>query len=256
MMKRRMLVGWVVALSLIVPAGAERVISDFETGSDGWQVKDMNCNNLNVVVGTYPVVFVAAGGCEGGFIERSDPSSNCFFFDAPAKFLADKSAYVGGRLTFCLRPSMNNWKDGNVVILAGAGLVLVAEIKPFPSTEWKQYTIPLGVCYFRLNNKTGSPVSPQNFAAVLSDLESLRISGEYGSTVAETTGLDSVTLIPPPWADIEPDCVIDLADLLIMAAQWLQVPTDPAADLCPDCRIDLSDFAILAEHWLTADPGC
>jgi hypothetical protein len=256
MIYRTMLVGCVMALSLIVPAGAERVVSDFETGSDGWQVKDINCGNLNVVSGTYPVTFTATGGCAGGFIERADPSGNCFFFDAPAKFLADKSAYIGGRLTFCLRTTMNNWIDGNVVVLVGAGRVVAAEIKPFPTAVWQQVTIPLTACYFRLGNKGGSPVSAQDFAAVLSDLQSLRISGEYGSVVAETTGLDSVMLIPPSWTDIEPNCGIDLADLLIMAAQWLQVPTDPAADLCPDCRIDLSDFAILSEHWLSADPGC
>jgi hypothetical protein len=256
MMKRTMFVGWVVALSLIVPAGAERIISDFETGSDGWQVKDINCSNLNVVIGTYPVTFIATGGCAGGFIERLDPSGNCFFFDAPAKFLADKSAYVGGRLSFCLRTTMNNWKDGNVVVLAGAGRVVAAEIKPFPTAVWQQFTIPLTACYFRLGNKGGSPVSAQDFTAVLSDLKSLRISGEYGSVVSETTGLDSVMLIPPSFLDIEPNCGIDLADLLIMAAQWLQVPTDPAADLWPDCRIDLSDFAILAERWLAPDPEC
>lgn len=257
MMKRKMLMGWVVALSLIVPVGAERVVSDFETGLDGWQVADMNCSGtLNTVYGFYPVTHVALDGSPGGFIQRSDPSSNCFFFDAPAKFLADKSAYVGGRLTFCLRTTMNNWTQSNVVVLAGAGRILAAEIKPFPTADWQQYTIPLGACYFRLGNKGGSPVSPQDFAAVLSDLQSFRISGEYGSIVAETTGLDSVMLIPPAFLDVEQDCGINLADLLLMAGQWLQIPTDPVADLWPDCRIDLSDFAILAEHWLAADPGC
>jgi hypothetical protein len=252
-----MLVGWVVAVSLIIPAGAERVVSDFETGSDGWQAADMSCSGtLNTVLGFYPVSYVALGGSPGGFIQRVDPTGNCFFFDAPAKFLADKSAYIGGRLTFCLRTSMNDWKQGNVVVLAGAGRVVAAEIKPFPTADWQQVTIPLTPCYFRLGNKGGLPVSAQDFAAVLSDLQSLRISAEYGSVVAETTGLDSVTLIPPSWTDIEPNCGIDLADLLIMAAQWLQVPTDPAADLWPDCRIDMYDFAILAERWLTADPGC
>jgi len=256
-MVKRTIPAVVMAVSLIVPAVAEPVISDFETGADGWQVVDMNCSGtISTVYGTYPVTAVESGGCDGAFIECADPSSNCFYFDAPAKFLGDMSAFLGGRLTFCIRTSMNNWAPGNIVVMAGAGLVLAAEIKPFPSADWQQITIPLGACYFRKGNKGDAPVLPEELAAVLADLRSLRISAEYGSTVAETSSLDSVVLTPPPIADVDPDCGVGLAELTMLAGQWLRTPADHAADLWPDCRIDLNDFAVIAELWLIADPDC
>lgn len=254
---KRMILAVMLACSPMMMAGAEPIVSDFEAGADGWGVFDMNCSGtVNTVYGTYPVTVIESGGCAGGYIEGPDPSNNCFYFDAPAQFLGDRSDYLGGRLTFCIRSTMTNWYDGNLVVLAGAGLVLVAEIKPFPTAEWQQITIPLGACYFRKGNKGGAAVSPAELAVVLSDLNSLRISGEYGSIVAETTGLDSVMLIEPPFADIEPECGVGLGDLMILAGHWLKTPAERTTDLWPDCRIDLQDFAVIAELWLTSDPGC
>jgi hypothetical protein len=255
MMKRTTL-AVLMTLSLITILSAEPIVSDFETGTDDWRVIDMNCTGtVDSVYGTYGVTFVESGGCAGGYIEGSDPSNNCFYFDAPANFLGDKSPYLGGRLTFCIRSSMTNWPDGNLVVLAGAGLVVVAEIKPFPTADWQRITIPLGACYFRKGNKDGTTVLPEELMAVLADLTSLRISGEYGSIVAETTGLDSVMLIPPPFGDIDSECGVGLGDLTILAGYWLQTPAEQTADLYPDCRIDLQDFAVIAELWLS-DDGC
>ena len=255
MMKRTILAA-LLASSLMIPVGAETIVSDFEAGADGWQIKDMNCTGtVNTVYGTYGVDEIETGGCDGGFIEGADPSNNCFYFDAPAQFLGDMSAYLGGRLTFCTRSTMTNWYDGNLVVLAGAGLVLAAEIKPFPTADWQQITIPLGACYFRKGNKDGDVVLPAELAAVLADLTSLRISGEYGSIVAETTGLDSVMLIPPPIGDIDPECGVGLGDLMMLAEHWVLSPAERTVDLWPDCRIDLQDFAVIAELWLS-DSGC
>lgn len=255
MMKRTLLAA-LMALTVIVPAGAETIVSDFEAGADGWQIKDMNCTGtVNTVYGTYAVNTIVSGGCDGGFIEGPDPSSNCFYFDAPAQFLGDQSAYLGGRLTFCIRSTMSNWPDSNLVVLAGAGLVVVAEIKPFPTVDWQQITIPLGSCYFRKGNKGGAAVSTAELAAVLADLNSLRISGEYGSIVAETTGLDSVMLIEPPIADIDPECGVGIGDMMMLAEHWVLSPAERTVDLFPDCRIDLQDFAVIAELWLSED-GC
>jgi hypothetical protein len=52
--------------------------------------------------------------------------------------------------------------------------------------------------------------------------------------------------------DIEPDCDIDLDDLLNMIYLWLQSCSDCGpSELTGDGLINLEDFAILADYWLT-----
>lgn len=61
--------------------------------------------------------------------------------------------------------------------------------------------------------------------------------------------LDAV--VPNP-ADITGDGFVDLSDLLVLAAQWLQVPAAPSADIAPsggDGKVDLLDLAVLAALW-------
>jgi len=57
-----------------------------------------------------------------------------------------------------------------------------------------------------------------------------------------------------PLPDLTGDCHITLADLAILAAEWL-LSGDPqncnlAADINGDCSADFADFAILAAYWL------
>lgn len=53
-----------------------------------------------------------------------------------------------------------------------------------------------------------------------------------------------------PAADLGSNCVVDYADVAIMASEWLSSGAGLAADLNADNRVDLKDYAILADAWL------
>jgi len=58
---------------------------------------------------------------------------------------------------------------------------------------------------------------------------------------------DKVTLSA---ADLNSDCVVDMADLELMAADWLAADPGLAADLNMDDTVDFKDYSALAEAWL------
>jgi len=53
-----------------------------------------------------------------------------------------------------------------------------------------------------------------------------------------------------PSADLSDNCVVDYADLEIMASEWLDSGAGLAADLNADNVVDLKDYAILTDAWL------
>jgi len=53
-----------------------------------------------------------------------------------------------------------------------------------------------------------------------------------------------------PAADLSNDCVVNYADLEILAWQWLASGADLASDLDADNDVDLADYGILADAWL------
>jgi len=59
--------------------------------------------------------------------------------------------------------------------------------------------------------------------------------------------------------DLEPDCVVNLADLSILAASWLNTVGgdhwNPTCDLAPpEGMVDMSDLMVLVENWLKGTP--
>jgi hypothetical protein len=59
-----------------------------------------------------------------------------------------------------------------------------------------------------------------------------------------------VASIIKPDADLSGNCVVDLADIEILASQWLQSGAGLTADLYEDETIDLKDLAEIGEAWL------
>lgn len=64
--------------------------------------------------------------------------------------------------------------------------------------------------------------------------------------------------------DLDADCRIDLADMVLFCASWLETGIDPETQICtanpeldltgpqggPDCKVDLYDFSNMASQWL------
>ena len=52
--------------------------------------------------------------------------------------------------------------------------------------------------------------------------------------------------------DLSGDCIVGLADLQIIAFQWLSIGR-AAADLNDDKSVDFTDYALLADRWLETE---
>ncbi|OHB58595.1 MAG: hypothetical protein A2Y12_08225 [Planctomycetes bacterium GWF2_42_9] len=84
----------------------------------------------------------------------------------------------------------------------------------------------------------------------------LNWTGSTSPTVYCSLNVPNVwfTICPVTSGDLQPDGAVDIADLAIMASQWLESPGTPSADIMPkpngDNIVNFLDFAELAEHWL------
>jgi hypothetical protein len=58
-----------------------------------------------------------------------------------------------------------------------------------------------------------------------------------------------IASIIKPEADLSGNCVVDLADIEILAGEWLQSGAGLTADLDADADVDLADFAEIADGW-------
>lgn len=232
----------IIPLGIVLHAtAAPPVSSTFDVDEQGWVVRDLNCSNYGVV-NSYAVTWHSTGGHPGGYISAIDPSNNCFFFDAPAAYLGDQSSRIGGSLQFSVRTDLNNWEPGSVVLLVGnSGQVLVHDFVQPDLNIWQVRKVPLDHIAFGTSEAT--------FEAVMSNLEALRISGEFGSIVDEISDLDSVCMRSANClADITCSGVIDVSDLLQLLAAWGPCPGCPA-DLNGDDVVDVSDLLQLLSAW-------
>jgi hypothetical protein len=59
-----------------------------------------------------------------------------------------------------------------------------------------------------------------------------------------------VPSLAKPTADLSDNCVVDYADIEIMASAWLTTGVDLTADLDADDDVDWQDYAVLADTWL------
>lgn len=228
---------------------APPVISTFDSDVEGWIVQDLNCSNYGSVLGAYALNWVSSGGDPGGHVGLLDRTSNCYFFSAPSMFLGDHSALIGAELRFSLRTTVSDWPPGSVLVLIGdGGKVLVHDFAQ-PTSSWARYAVPLVASSFTLNTAGGAPVSGAQFAAVLADLEALRISAEYGSEQGEeTTFLDRIVFgASSCLGDLDGDGQVDGADLGLLLGAWGS--TDPVADLDGEGVVDGADLGILLGAW-------
>jgi hypothetical protein len=168
--------------------------SSFTSGTDGWAVEN----------GARGFEWVASGGAPEGYVRAKDFGSDAlWFFAAPASFLGDVSAALGGSLSFALKsdsgskpPLVSSYADVQLVGNQGVRLALTANANP--TADWTFFSVPLVAGgAWKLGSLSGTAASTSELAGVLSSLTSLRIRGDFRQGV-ETTGLDSVTLAAVP----------------------------------------------------------
>lgn len=172
------------------------VESTFEGDDEGWATEG------DAVNGT--VRHEASGGEEGGYVTARDAGRGPgvgveWSFDAPEAFLGNRSAAYLGTLSFHLRQdSFEEPIDGWDVWLIGDGKTLrydFGDAGDNPGTTWTSYEIPLTEAAWVPEEL---PAPEDAFLDVLSDLDAIRIRGEFDADEGERTDLDSVCLAPPP----------------------------------------------------------
>ena len=173
------------------------VSSTFDTDAEGWFVQAIN-GPTGEFLGTYTIVHSTAGGIPGGFIEKIDPEPNTWFFSAPPKFLGDVSWAYGGHLSFDrieVSP-IGELFSPTVVGMGGAGMAIVYETD-FPGIVWTHESVPMNESgWFHYPQIT--PVTQEEFMAVLSSLDTLVIQGENRTLHDDGMALDNVVLSNMP----------------------------------------------------------
>jgi hypothetical protein len=142
--------------------------------------------------------YYSSGGNPGGFIEMDDiVNSDTWYWEAPDKFLGDKSEAYGTLLTFDLKESLlDRPYDARDVILQGGGYEINMRFHSPPELDWIRYFAPLDTSAPWVNHATGQPATQLEIIHVLDSLEHLQIRGEY-NIGPDTGGLDNVVFGVP-----------------------------------------------------------
>jgi len=193
------------AVLLVMPtqnAIAITVSSTFDTDDDDWlAVGDSQSSTPT---------YLSTEGNPGGTIQVDDNVvGGVWYYQAPDKFLNDKSLAYNQTLTFDLwqkHYASTMLFESSDVVLKGAGLILTIDAGAYPTLweTWTGYSVPLkeGVGWMKVTAQTslvGTVATQAEIQAVLASLDQLLIRGEF-ITGADTGRLDNVNmnLVPIP----------------------------------------------------------
>ncbi|MFN0033882.1 MAG: laminin B domain-containing protein [Saprospiraceae bacterium] len=163
--------------------------STFDFGNEGWA-----CDGDPESLAAY---WVSNGGNPGGHIRMTDASTGgTWYFIAPAKFRGPKCDAYGKFLRYDqFADNHSNPNDFADVELKGGGLTLVFDHPILPNPTWTHYDLFLREdAGWRINTANGFVPTQQQFKAVLANITSLRIRGEFHHFAVDFGGLDNVIL--------------------------------------------------------------
>ncbi|MDR7269585.1 hypothetical protein J2X20_002214 [Pelomonas saccharophila] len=175
-MARRLLASCLAATLSFAASAA--LAAGFNTDAEGWTTSNGGDQ-----------VWMASGGNGGGWLQVTDITNDDFLLNAPVAWLGNWSAYAGGTLSFDARNingDLPDWAPFGEVIITGSGGSLTFDMAPAGSPpadgQWHHYSFVL-------------PSS-----AVLGNVTSLTIKGEFHAGVTEVVGIDNiqVTAVPEP----------------------------------------------------------
>lgn len=192
----------VLALSclsaLTAATGAAAAIaaqSDFSLNTEGWLL-------AGDAITDFPS-HIATGGNPDGFSRGTDQTiGGVWYWQAPAKFLGDRSLSFGQMLSFDLRMRGSGpLFESPDLKLIGGGLTLNLDLAPVPQDlVWTTYAVTLDqTTAWHVGSAAGPAATEAQVRQVLADLQTLQIRGEF-ITGADNGDLDNVILsaVPEP----------------------------------------------------------
>jgi hypothetical protein len=191
--------------SLTTAATIDLAYTPFDSGIEGWQVRDTVNNNVNY----FTPDWLAAGGVPTGHLEFADVTPGGYVFEAPDSFEGDFSQAVSnnGGVSF-------NWKadmiqDGKRASVSfyrgGARMWMVSDPDPTEGI-WHSFNWTFAMATgWQINYGSGTQLATLgDMQYVLSDVTQMDISGETWTGVSETTWLDNPRIymqdVPAPGA--------------------------------------------------------
>jgi gliding motility-associated-like protein len=186
---KKILISVVFAVGCMIRSQAQ-IISTFDIDRDGWTAIDSQ-------TGANPT-FQSTGGNPGGFIQVVDGvAGTATYYNAPAKFLGDRSTSYGAFLRFDLQVSVtpNSSTAGARLIGGGITLVKLLSVLPAVTPNWTSYSMRLDITEnWRVGSTTGPVATEAQIRTVLASLTGLAFNGEYSTAAADGGGLDNVVL--------------------------------------------------------------
>lgn len=202
----------------------ETILSDFEThgsqtneeAEDGWTA--INARDLSTDDDPRRRTVAGVARVGVGYLYAGDGNGSTTYFIAPEKFRGDKSAYVGGRLSYWLKWELPGSDNGapfstlthpDVEITGVASpLVLVYSSGQdnWPELTWTQRVIDFvpqpGLRVYVAGQGIGTAVeaTEEQIAEVLADIAGIRLRAEYrsGGGAGDFGYIDHVLLEPGP----------------------------------------------------------
>ncbi len=165
------------------------ISSTFDADTDNWRVINNDGEEVS---------FYSNGGNSGGYISVEDNKEGTpWYWSAPDKFLGDKSAFYGGKLSFDLRQSVTD-APGDLtidIILVGQDMTLQLDMPFQPEQSWKMFSVRLDESENWVIESSSEMATISDLKRVLQSIVELRILGDYqvGKSVAD---LDNVILEP------------------------------------------------------------
>ncbi len=168
----------------------EPLYSGFDTDAEGWTVVDfVNGEGYQTQVETFEPVWTE------GVIQHTDTTHAAFFFTAP--WTGDLSAYGGGTLEFVLLTDRADWTEDAWVVLEGAKTSLYAPLAQPREGDRAYHRVQIARTSWLTEPLDDAPTPEVGvLTEVLTALTALRISGEFGDGLGETTTLDDVQILP------------------------------------------------------------
>ncbi len=184
-----------LAVLLISVTGVGQIASTFDTDNDGWIVRDLTVDEI--VSGEWSVYWTSPG-------HIYSPDVGSYFFSAPSKFLGDKSAYIGGTISFDI---MNNLADYSTdrgtyfnLILQGDGIMLFHDGN-FPKQPyvWTHIDASLNSDKWYKHWDINNQATADELAFVLGNLQGIYVYADWGWG-GDTAYLDNVIMqvVPEP----------------------------------------------------------